>query len=100
MNLTELLLQNVNVTLTITLPQLDALVAAIDRLGDRMADALDPIRTAIEQARATLTTELAQIAEAIRQAGTDPVAVQAVAADVDELAQRIANIIPDVPPAP
>lgn len=110
MTLGDLLLQELRVTVAVTLPQLDALTTtltnALSALGDRMADSMDPIRASVDalatKLSTTIRTELAQHAEALRNAAQDPAEVLAVAAQIDQLGERLVaevqSIVPDAPP--
>ena len=103
--------QGLTITLAVSLPQLDTLttqvVQAMQQLGDRIVDSLDPIRLAVANLQTTLIaaidTELGQIAAALEEA-QHPAQVQALVADIDaardRLKERVAAMMPDIPPAP
>ena len=78
------------ITVDINIPQLDTLGAQIMESMQSITDALDSLST-------TLDSELTQIADALAVAGgPTQEAVDAVVQRVNDLRDRIANIIPDM----
>lgn len=78
------------ITVELAIPQLD-------RLGDRLVDALTGIKTALDEVVAALDTELPQIAAAIQAAAPDTTEVQEVVTRLNTLRDRIHDIVPDTP---
>jgi hypothetical protein len=99
--LTQALLEgHITVTHSVHLPQLDTLGA---QLMEHLQEIRDAVQAAAERLNATLSTELLQIATKLDQAVTPEekqVVVDEITALSDTLNQRIAGIVPDVPPTP
>jgi hypothetical protein len=107
MALSSISLTDATITLEVHLPQLDVLatqlIQAIDRLGERMADVLDPITQSINNLTTMLDAEATEIAEELRRladANPTPEAINAVATRIDGLAERVRTLVtpPEAPP--
>lgn len=74
-------------------------VPQLEPLGVTLMASLTAIAEALGRLEATVTTELGQIAEALRANPTEA-EVQALADRVDAVSTTVANIIPETPPQP
>ena len=82
--------------------KLEMSIPQLNNFKEILMDALEPVRDALVRQGEVITTELAEIAEALRQGATDPAAVATLAGEIDAMSERIRGMVtlPPVEPTP